>query len=325
VIDRWIACLTSVWHARGEMKVLSLEDALDRHVDDGASVYITGFTHLIDFATAHELARRRVRDLTLIRMTPDLVYEQLIAAGCASRLVFSYLGNPGIGPLHAIKRTIEAGKLKWTEYTHGSLIAALRAGAQHAPFVAVPAVAGTDLAAHNPHYATVRSPFSGEDVTVVAPLRPDVAIVHVQRADPDGNCQVWGSAGELADVAFASRAVIVTAEEIVDEAAIRADPNRTLLPAWAVDAVVHAPWACHPSFVQGFYARDNAFYREWAELSRDDDRLAAYLDEWVYGVESREEYVQKLGPRAEELATIGDAFSVPVNYGDNATIAAAQR
>ena len=305
-------------------KLTTLDDALGRHVGDGASVYIAGFTHLIDFAAAHELARRRVRDLTLIRMTPDVVYEQLIAAGCAARLVFSYLGNPGVGPLHAIKRALESGALAWTEYTHGSLVAALRAGAAGAPFAPAPAVGATDLAAHNPHYATVRSPFSGEDVTVVAPLRPDVAIVHVQRADEEGNCQVWGAPGELAEAAFASRSVIVTAEEIVGEDAIRADPNRTLLPSWAVDAVVHVPWASHPSYAQGFYARDNAFYREWARLSGGADALAAYLDEWVYGVASREEYVRKLGARAEELAAIGESFSRPVNYGDNAMTAAVQ-
>lgn len=305
-------------------KLTTLDDALERYVGDGAAVYVTGFTHLIDFASAHELARRGVRDLTLIRMTPDLVYDQLVAAGCAARLVFSYLGNPGVGPLYAIKRALESDKLVWTEYTHGSLIAALRAGAANAPFAPAPAVGGTDLAAHNPHYATVRSPFSGEDVTVVAPLRPDVAIVHVQRADADGNCQVWGAAGELAEAAFASRSVIVTTEEIVGEEAIRADPNRTLLPAWAVDAVVHVPWASHPSYAQGFYARDNAFYREWAEISRSDDTLAAYLDEWVYGVRSRDDYVGKLGARADELASIGEGFSPPVNYGDNAVTAAVQ-
>lgn len=306
-------------------KLTSLSDALDRHVGDGASIYVTGFTHLIDFAAAHELARRRVRDLTLIRMTPDVVYEQLLAAGCASRLVFSYLGNPGVGPLHAIRRAIEGGAIEWIEYTHGSLVAALRSAAAGTPFAPAPAVAATDLPAHNPHYATVRSPFSGEDVMVVAPLKPDVAIVHVQRADESGNAQVWGATGEIADAAFASRAVIVTAEEIVDEETIRADPNRTVIPAWAVDAVVHVPWASHPSFVQGFYARDNAFYREWAKLSREDDHVTAYLEEWVYAVDSREDYVRNLGERAEELASIGEGFSTPVNYGDNATIAAVQR
>jgi glutaconate CoA-transferase, subunit A len=160
---------------------------------------------------------------------------------------------------------------------------------------------------------------------VVAPLNPDVAIVHVQRADQSGNAQVWGATGEIADAAFASRAVIMTAEKIVGEETIRTDPNRTVIPAWAVDAVVHLPWASHPSFVQGFYARDNAFYREWADLSRDDHSVVAYLEQWVYGVESREEYVRNLGERAGELASSGEGFSTLVNYGDNATIAAVQR
>jgi glutaconate CoA-transferase subunit A len=305
-------------------KVRTLGDAVEHHVTDGVSLYITGFTHLIDFAAAHEIMRRRISGLTLIRMTPDVVYDQMIAAGCASHLVFSYIGNPGVGALRVVKRQMESGQLEWTEYTHGSLIAALRAGASGAPFAPAPALAGTDLVALNPNIATVRSPFGDGDVTVVAPVRPDVAIVHVQRADAEGNAQVWGAAGELADVAFASKAVIVTAEEIVDEGVIRSDPNRTLLPGWAVDAVVHAPWACHPSHAQGYYARDNTFYRDWAAISRDEDALTAYLDEWVYGVSSRDDYMAKLGKRAGELASIGEAPSAPVNYGDNATIAAAQ-
>jgi glutaconate CoA-transferase, subunit A len=305
-------------------KLCTLGEAVERHVPDGVSLYITGFTHLIDFAAAHEIMRRRIRGLTLIRMTPDVVYDQMVAAGCASHLVFSYIGNPGVGALQVIKRRMESGELAWTEYTHGSLIAALRAGASGAPFAAAPALAGTDLVGRNPNIGTVRSPFGDGDVPVVAALKPDVAIVHVQRADAGGNAQVWGATGELADAAFAAKAVIVTAEEIVDEAVIRSDPNRTLLPAWAVDAVVHAPWACHPSHAQGYYARDNEFYRRWAQISRDDGALAAYLAEWVDGVDSRDAYMAKLGDRARELASIGDAPSPSVNYGDNATIASVQ-
>ena len=305
-------------------KLCTLGEAVERHVVSGGSLCIAGFTHLIDFAAAHEIIRQRIEGLTLIRLTPDLVYDQMVAAGCAARLVFSYIGNPGVGPLHVVKRHIEQGRLAFSEYTHGSLIGALRAGASGAPFAAATAVSGTDLARHNPAYATVGDPFGGGQVTVVAPLRPDVAIVHVQRADRDGNAQVWGAAGEIAEAAFAARAVIVTAEEIVEEAVIRADPNRTLLPGWAVDAVVHSPWACHPSYAQGYYARDNTFYRDWAAISRDERALAGYLDEWVYGVDSREQYVSRLGSRADALRRIGEALSPPVNYGDNATIAAVQ-
>jgi|tagenome__1003787_1003787.scaffolds.fasta_scaffold20989129_9 glutaconate CoA-transferase subunit A len=305
-------------------KLCTMREAVERHVADGASLYITGFTHLIDFAAAHEIIRRGRRGLTLIRMTPDLVYDQMVAAGCASRLVFSYIGNPGVGPLYVVKRAIESGAVEVGEYTHGSLVAALRAGASGAPFAAAPALSGTDLVGRNDGIATVRDPFGGGEVAVVGPVRPDVAIVHVQQADASGNAQVWGAAGEIADAAFASRRVVVTAERIVGEGVIRADPSRTILPAWAVDAVVEAPFASHPSYAQGMYARDNAFYRDWARISRDGAQLDAYLDEWVHGVESREEYTERLGQRAEELRSIGEALSPSVNYGDNAAIAAVQ-
>lgn len=305
-------------------KLTDLGSAIDAHLADGDSLYITGFTHLIGFGAAHEIIRRRRRDLTLIRLTPDVVYDQLIAAGCARRLHFSFLGNPGVGSLKAIRRAIEAGEIEWTEYTHGSLIAALRAGATGAPFALAAAAGRTDLPRHSDRFAYVDSPFDGERVGVVAALRPDLAIVHVQRADAAGNAQVWGPVGDIPEAANAARRVIVTAEEIVETEQLRRDPNRTVLLAGAVDAVVHLPWGAHPSYAQGIYGRDNRFYRQWAEISSTQERIDAYFEQQVHGLPDWSSYVERNRARLEELAEIGVASSDPVNYGDNAALAAAQ-
>lgn len=305
-------------------KLTDLGSAIDAHLADGDSLYITGFTHLIGFGAAHEIIRRRRRDLTLIRLTPDVVYDQMVAAGCARHLHFSFLGNPGVGSLKAIRRAIEAGEIGWTEYTHGSLIAALRAGATGAPFALAPAAGRTDLAEHSDRFADVTSPFDGERVGVVAALRPDLAIVHVQRADVEGNAQVWGPVGDIPEAANAARRVIVTAEEIVETELLRRDPNRTVLLGGAVDAVVHLPWGAHPSYAQGMYGRDNRFYREWAEISSTREGIDAYFEEQVYGLPDWSSYVERRRERLEELARIGVAASDPVNYGDNAALAAAQ-
>lgn len=302
----------------------SLAEAIAANVRSGESVYITGFTHLIGFAAAHEIIRQRIGGLTLIRLTPDVVYDQLVAAGCARRLVFSYLGNPGVGHLAAIRRAIESGEIEWDEYTHGSLIAALRAAASGAPFAPVAAVGATGLVDCNRAFGFVESPFGGERVAVVAPLAPDVAIVHAQRADRAGNIAVWGSTGDIPEAARAARRVVVTAEEIVDEATLRADPNRTLVLGRAVEAVVHVPFGAHPSYAQGIYGRDNRFYREWAEISGDTGRLAAYLEKEIRGVPDWDAYVQRSRSRLDELTAVGESPPNMVNLGDNAAIAAIQ-
>lgn len=305
-------------------KLVSLADALERHVPDGCSVYITGFSHLIDFAAAHELIRRDARGLTLMRLSPDLVYDQLVAAGCAERIVFSYLGNPGVGSLPAIRRAIECGAIKWREHTHGSMIAALRAGATRAPFVPVRWLGGTDLPSVNAEARVVVSPYDGSLVTVVPPLRPDVAIVHVQRADEEGNAVVWGPVGDIREAAFAARTVIVTAEEIVPESVVRQDPDRVVVPGLAVDAVAHIPWAAHPSFAQGLYARDNRFYRSWTEVAGTEVGRARFLAEEVRGVANRAEYAERHRARLDQLARVGDSATAPVNYGDNRAMALVQ-
>jgi len=299
-------------------KLTTLREAVAELVRDGDTVAIEGFTHLICFAAAHEIIRQRRRDLTLCRMTPDLVYDQMIAAGCARKLIFSYLGNPGIGSLHAIRRAVEQGiprPLALEEYTHFGMVGRFLAGAANLPFYPVRSFAGSDLPAVNPLIRQVEDPYGSGPIYVVPPLHPDVTIVHVQRADAQGNAQIWGLLGMQAEAAFAARRVIVVAEEIVDQAIIRQDPNRTVIPALAVDAVVHEPYGAHPSYAQGYYDRDGDFYQIWDRLSRSHEGVLAWLDEWVYGLESRAAYVEKLGAAHWARLRPGDAWSGQVNYG----------
>ena len=202
-------------------KLTSLPEAVASLVHDGDLVYAAGFTHLIPFAAAHEIIRQGRKDLTLARATPDLVYDQMVAAGCARKIIFSYSGNPGIGSLRALRTAMEAGRLEWGEYSHFSMISRLQAGATGLPFMPMKPTAAGDLERVNPSYRTVVDPYSGQDVVVVPALNPDVAIVHVQRADAQGNAHIWGIIGEQKEAAFAASRVILTAEEIVDEEIIR--------------------------------------------------------------------------------------------------------
>jgi len=298
-------------------KLMSMSEAVRRHVDDGAVLVIEGFTHLISFAAAHEIIRQKKRDLTLCRLTPDLVYEQMIAAGCARKLVFSWAGNPGAGPLYALRRAVEMGiphPLELEEYSHFGMVARFQAGAARLPFLPLRSFSGSDLPRVNPRIREIECPYTGERIATVPALNPDVAVIHVQRADRAGNAQVWGLLGVQKEAAFASSKVIVVAEEIVDEVVIRADPNRTLLPGFIVSAVVHEPWGCHPSFAQGFYDRDNDFYVAWREISQVAAKLDAWLDEWVYGVANRAEYVRRMGEKIARLKA-HQQLSAPVNYG----------
>src|SRR4051812_37816893 len=230
-----------------------MRDAIAELVRDGDTVAIEGFTHLISFAAGHEIIRQRRRDLTLARMTPDLVYDQLVAAGCASKLIFSWLGNPGVGSLHAIRRAIEATppQLELEEYSHFGMVCRYTAGAMNLPFFPLRSYTNTDLPTANALIRPIDSPYGDETVYAVPPLRPDVAIVHAQRADAAGNTQVWGLLGCQKEAAFAADRVIVVVEELVAEEVVRADPNRTIIPGLIVDAVVVEPWGAHPSYVQG--------------------------------------------------------------------------
>jgi glutaconate CoA-transferase subunit A len=296
-------------------KLISLSEAVQKYVADGDTIYAAGFTHLIPFAAGHEIIRQGRKNLTLARATPDLIYDQMVAAGCARKVIFSYMGNPGVGSLRYVRAELEAGRLEWEEYSHFGMISRLQAGATGLPFMPMNPTAAGDLERANPLYRTVTDPYSGQPVVVVPALKPDVAIVHVQRCDADGNAQIWGIIGEQKEAAFAAERVILTAEEIVDAEVIRSDPNRTLIPGFIVDAVCHVPYASHPSYTQGYYDRDNAFYLEWDKISADPAAVKAYLDEWVFGVKDRSEYWAKLGPEVHARLKVASRPSAVVDYG----------
>jgi glutaconate CoA-transferase, subunit A len=296
-------------------KLLPLSEAVSRNVKDGDTIYAAGFTHLIPYAAGHEIIRQGIQNLVLARATPDLIYDQMVAAGCARKVIFSYMGNPGVGSLRIVRGEIEAGNLEWEEYSHFSMISRLQAGATGLPFMPMNPTAAGDLEQANPLYRTVIDPYSGGEVVVVPALKPDVAIVHVQRADIQGNAHLWGIIGEQKEAAFAAERVILTTEEIVDEDVIRSDPNRTLIPGFIVDAVCQVPYCAHPSYTQGYYDRDNSFYLEWDEISKDRITVQAYLDEWVHGVKDRAEYWEKLGTQVHERLKVGSRPSQVVDYG----------
>jgi len=299
-----------------ESKVTSMREAIAEHVHDGDTVAIEGFTHLICFAAGHEIIRQGRRDLTLCRMTPDVIYDQMIGAGVASKLVFSWLGNPGVGSLHAVRRRIEAGELEIEEYSHFGMVSRYTAGAARLPFFPLRSYEGSDLPKANPRIVPIASPYDADDIVyAVPPLNPDVVVVHAQRADAEGNTQVWGLLGCQKEAAFAADRVIVVCEELVDPSVIRSDPNRTIIPGLIVDAVAVQPGACHPSYAQGHYDRDNQFYLAWDKIARDPESFEQWLQEWVFGLSSHAEYLAKLGERWTELRDVGTAESGSVNYG----------
>ncbi|HXF73937.1 MAG TPA: CoA-transferase, partial [Actinomycetota bacterium] len=270
-----------------------MREAVAELVRDGDTVAIEGFTHLISFAAGHEIIRQRRRDLTLCRLTPDVIYDQMVGAGVARKLVFSWLGNPGVGSLHAVRRRVERADpapLELEEYSHFGMVCRYLAGAANLPFFPLRSYYETDLPRVNPRIRPMRSPYSDETVYVVPPLRPDVAIVAVQRATAEGDAQIWGLLGCQKEAAFAAERVIVVCEELVDERVVRDDPNRTVIPGLIVDAVVVEPFGCHPSYAQGYYDRDNRFYLEWEGISRDPEALERWLREWVYDLSSHRDY-----------------------------------
>lgn len=296
-------------------KVVSLSEAIQSHVSSGDTVYAAGFTHLIPFAAGHEIIRQGYKDLVLARATPDLIYDQMVAAGCARKVIFSYMGNPGVGSLRITRSEIEKGNLEWEEYSHFSMITRLQAGAAGLPFLPMNPTAAGDLESANPNYRRIKDPYSSAEVITVPALNPDVAIVHVQRADSSGNAHIWGIIGEQREAAFAAKRVILTAEEIVSQDVIRSDPNRTLIPGFIVSAVCQVPFAAHPSYTQGYYDRDNSFYLEWDAISSEEETVKAYLEEWVLGVKDRDEYWNKLGAQVHERLKIQSRPSFTVDYG----------
>src|SRR5438093_2864706 len=299
-------------------KLVSMQEAIAAYVGDDCSVAIEGFTGFICFAAGHEIIRQQRRNLTLIRMTPDLIYDQMIAAGTASKLIFSYMGNPGVGSLYCIRRAVEKAipwPLELEEYSHYGLVGRYAAGASRLPFFALRSYIGSDMLEANPLIKLIDEPYGTGKIAVVPPLNPDVAILHAQRADRHGNTQLWGLLGMQKEVAFASKKVIVAVEELVDESVIRADPNRTLIPGLIVDAVVHEPYGAHPSYVQGYYDRDNESYLTWDKLSQDHAAVVAWLDEWVYGLENHAAYVRKIGQAYLNKLKPEPLLASSVDYG----------
>lgn len=301
-----------------EDKLCSMDEAVGRYVADGRTVAVEGFTAFICFSAAHEIIRQGKRDLTLCRLTPDLIYDQMVAAGVARKLVFSYMGNPGVGSLHCIRRAVEKeipGPLEIEEYSHFGMVGRYLAGASNLPFYPIRSYLGSDIPKVNEGIKFVDSPYGNDRVAVVPPLNPDIAIVHAQRADTKGNTQLWGLIGVQKEAAFAARNVVVVVEEIVDESLIRRDPNRTLIPGLIVDAVVHEPYGAHPSYVQGYYDRDNKFYLDWDRVSRDRERTEQWLKEWVYEIPDRSAYLEKLGSERLDNLKPGRMMADPVDYG----------
>jgi glutaconate CoA-transferase subunit A len=294
-------------------KVMTMAEAVRQFVADGDLVYVAGFSHAIAFSAGHEIIRQRKRGLTLCRATPDMIYDQMVAAGCATKLIFSWVGNPGLGNLHCIGRALAEG-MPFEEYSHYQMLARLVAGGTGLPFYPLPEGSGGELAQHNANLKTITDPYTGSSWVAVPPLRPDVVFIHVQRSDRDGNSQMWGVVGDVRDAAASARRVIASVEAIVPEDVVRRDPNRTILPGFLVDAVVLEPWGAHPSPVQGHYDRDNDAYRSWSTISREPNRVTEFLEEWVYGVDGRADYVRRQSSRLKRLE-VGTSLSEPVNYG----------
>ncbi|MFZ4272415.1 CoA transferase subunit A [Streptomyces arboris] len=304
-------------------KVMSMREAVAAFVHDGDTVSLEGFTHLIPTAAGHEIIRQGRRDLTVVRMTADIVVDQMLAAGCVTRLVSSFVGNSSAGSLGELRRRIEHADpepLAFEEYSHYGMVCRYLAGAQRLPFYPLRSYAGSDLPAVNPRIRKVTSPYpaadgTAEQIYVVPPVNPDVTFIHAQRADRRGNTQIWGLTGIQAEAVYAAKKAVVVVEELVADEVVRADPNRTLVPAHAVDAVVVCPRGAHPSFAQGYYDRDNAFYRAWSAISKDPVRLAEWLEEWVYGTADHAAYVAKLGEEFWAGLAVGEALSGQVDYG----------
>jgi glutaconate CoA-transferase subunit A len=258
----------------------SLTDAVRDLVHDGDTVALEGFTHLIPTAAGHEIIRQGRRNLTLVRMTPDVVYDQLIGAGCARKLVFSWGGNPGVGSLHRFRDAVENGwpvPLELEEHSHAGMANRYVAGASGLPFAVLRGYVGTDLVDATSTIAPITCPFTGEVLTAVPALNPDVTVVHAQRADSRGNVQMWGITGVQKEAVLAARRSLVTVEEVVD--VLDPVPGAVVIPGWAITAVAPVPGGAHPSYAQGYSVRDNDFYRHWDAVSRDRERFRAWLDE----------------------------------------------
>jgi glutaconate CoA-transferase subunit A len=267
---------------------LDLSDAIAETVRPGDTVALEGFTHLIPFAAGHEIIRQGIGDLALVRMTPDLLYDQIIGAGLVRKLVFSWGGNPGVGSLHRLRDAVERGwprPLEIEEHSHAAMAHAYAAGAAGLPCAIFRGYLGSDLVRHNPNIKSVHCPFTGESLAAVPALRPDVSIIHAQQADRAGNVLVRGIVGVQKEAVLAARRSLVTVEEIVD-AFKDPGPNGVVLPSWTVGAIAVVPGGAHPSYAHGYYARDNAFYVAWDTIARDRELFRQWMQENIHAVGS---------------------------------------
>jgi glutaconate CoA-transferase subunit A len=287
-------------------RFMPLAEAIAEHVGDGAAVAMEGFTHLIPFAAGHEVIRQGLKRLTLIRMTPDLVYDQLIGMGCAERLVFSWGGNPGVGSLHRLRDAVENGwpePLRLVEHSHAAMANAYEAGAANLPFAVFRGYAGVDLPKVNPTIRSVACPYTGEVLATVPALRPDVAIIHAQRADRAGNVMIEGIVGVQKEAVLAAKRAIVTVEEVVEDFGPRS-PNAIVLPAWTIAAIAVVPGGAYPSYAHGFYRRSNAFYKAWDAIARERATFRAWMEENVLN-RSSHDFTRYANRGANPLPLVG--------------------
>ena len=275
--------------------IITLGEAISRHVNDGDCVALEGFTHLIPTAASHEIIRQGKKDLHLVRMTPDLVYDLLIGAGCARKLTFSWGGNPGVGSLHRLRDAVEKkwpNALEIDEHSHADLANSYVAGASGLPFALLRAYAGSDLPKVNPNIKFIDCPFTGEKLAATPAVRPDVTVIHAQKADRKGNVLLWGILGVQKEAALAAKRCIVTVEEIVDD--LGAPINACVLPSWALTAVCHVPGGAHPSYAHGYYERDNRFYQAWDPIARDRESFTAWIDTYIRGTADFAQFREKI-------------------------------
>lgn len=259
---------------------MSLHDAIAANLRTGDSVAMEGFTHLIPYAAGHEVIRQGQKDLTLIRMTPDIIYDQIVGMGQAKKLVFSWAGNPGVGSLHRVREEIEAGRLAIEEHSHAAMANAFEAGAANLPFAVFRGYKGVDLPKVNPNIRSVTCPYTGEVLATVPAVRPDVAIIHALKADREGNVMLEGIVGVQKEAVLAAKRSVVTVEEVVEEFGPR-NANAVILPSWTVTAIAVVPGGAHPSYAQGYYKRDNAFYIGWDKIARDKAVFLTWMEENV--------------------------------------------
>jgi glutaconate CoA-transferase, subunit A len=287
--------------------ILQLSDAIEEFVHDEDTIALEGFTHLIPYAAGHEIIRQKRRKLTVIRMTPDVIYDQLIGAGCVAKIVFSWGGNPGVGSLHRLRDAIEKqwpNPIAVEEHEHAGMAAAYAAGASHLPFGILRGYIGTDLPKHNPNIRFIECPFTGERLAAVPAHRPDVTVIHAQKADRKGNVLMWGVVGAQKEAVMAAKRSIVTVEEIVDD--LNAPSNSVILPSWVVGAVSEVKGGAFPSYAQGYYARNNAFYKQWDGIAKDRESFLAWIDRHIMNTRDFDGFIKSIAaaPAAPESVVV---------------------